>query len=172
MSAVQGANALYFLTEPLEQPSRLPAVRQYGVTDWSSQFLPKKPPQSAALKFEEYRIVHDTPASYLEHDLDEIQRTFIYATAAPVRIFLSSRRAIRATLLDSVPQLRISFGSECLFRLELPNDDDGYQTMYVVAIWSGSVQSAVHALRQFEETWWLDHMKPSTAELAFVYEIT
>lgn len=169
MSALQGANALY-LQAPKES-HYLPST-QFGITDWGFQHeLPRRTVRSATSIFPDRTSMQHTQTNHLEQEIAELRKIYIFPACEPIRLFLARRHAVRTVLLQALPQLRASFGSEHIFRLELSKEDDDSQTMYAVAICHGSVHTAVQALRQFEEDWWLDHMNSSTTDLAFVYEI-
>lgn len=164
MSALQGANALLF-----EKAAVALAPSRRGVTDWpvTSQ-VPRKTAASVTLLD---RLEPQQHRFHLDRERDELRRSYVFSSEASIWLFLVAHSAIRATLRDALPHLQASFGHDRVFSLELSREEESSPTLYAVAIWPDSVQSAVRALRQFEEDWWLDRMTPATTELAFVYEI-
>ncbi len=164
MSASQGASAALFD----QQAVPLPPL-QRGLTEWPVTAVPAR---KAAVSITmvnrpdpRQRVFH------LDWEKDELRRSYIFSSEASVWLFLVAHSAIRTTLRDALPHLQASFGRDRIFCLQLSREEDGSLFLHAVVIWPDSVQSAVHALRQFEEDWWLDRMTPATAELAFVYEI-
>jgi hypothetical protein len=104
-------------------------------------------------------------------DIDRLKRSYGFPQDDSVTVFLAHHRALPVVLLSAVPHLREAFGPEGIFNLEVSTDDDGSQTLYAVAVWHDTVQTAAAALERFEESWWLDHMVANTADLAFTYEL-
>ena len=118
-----------------------------------------------------YPLPYDSRSTYhLEEDQEALRKAFIFHDAARVWKFLIRHRAVRQKLIDAVPELEKAFELRGLFKLELSQGDDD-PMIYAVAVWNGSIQSAVDMLRKFEEDWWLDNMSAATTNLAFVYEI-
>jgi len=165
MSAAQGANAIYLVPPP-------PPLTETnsGVTTWV-QVVPKKPVRPTQSIFGT-GIAANGRTTYIDVRMAELQKIYIFPDVEAIRRFLVLRHTVLSTLMDAIPELRSSFGQENIFRLELSRDDEHSQTLYAVAIWPGPIHAAVQALRRFEEDWWLDRMTSSTADLAFVYEIT
>lgn len=85
--------------------------------------------------------------------------------------FLIARSAVRALLRDAVPELRATFGAANIINLEVSRDEDGFETMYAVAIWQAEGRRAAEALNNFLENWWLQRMNAATSDLAFVYKL-
>jgi len=160
MTGLQGANSVYLYQEQVGRPHS-----GQGMTVWPLNNAVVRKPAASATPIDRRQTVH------LDCELDELRRGYVFSVESSIRPFLVKNRAIRATLRDALSQLQASFGHDRVFSLELSTEEEGSPTLYAVTIWPDSVQSAVRALRQFEESWWLDHMTQSTTNLAFVYEI-
>jgi len=50
-------------------------------------------------------------------------------------------------------------------------DEDGAQTLYVVAVWSGDVQDVRIALEHFDAQWWIANSRQASGDLCFTYEL-
>lgn len=164
MSAFQAAPVVRFQPAVALAPASL-----RGLSIFAQQTdLPRKAPAAVTLV---PRLEPQQQVFHLDLDKAELRRSYVFTSEASVWLFLVAHSAIRATLRDALPHLQAAFGTDRIFCLQLSKDEDGSPYLYAVAVWQGPVQSAVRALRQFEEDWWLDRMTPATAELAFVYEI-
>jgi hypothetical protein len=119
----------------------------------------------------------DTEALFLagykafEDDINRLKQSYVFTSGRALDLFLASRRAIVSTLSEAIVPLRLAFGEDRLFQLELSVDEYDTPTIYGIAVWRGSVASASQAFEAFSESWWLDHMTPATSDLAFIYRI-
>jgi hypothetical protein len=103
--------------------------------------------------------------------LAEVRRYFVLPADASVSTFLSGHRAITQILLEAAVQLRACFAPTAVFNLRAPIDESGSQTLYVVAMWPGSLQDVRRALATFDDTWWFAHSRRALGYLAFTYEL-
>jgi hypothetical protein len=78
---------------------------------------------------------------------------------------------ISQLLLEAVGQLGGCFGAGAVFVLRAPTDESGAQTLYVVAMWPGSIRDVRRALAAFDEAWWIEHSAQASGYLAFTYEL-
>ncbi len=172
MNALQNyltKNSLSDLKFPAPRP-----LRQNGITDWNYQPGHFRKPAHAE---NEIRFTADAPAFYrraqlhVDQEISELKKSYGFPVEEIVRISLQRDPAVRSILRLAVPELHASFGADKVFNLEVSRDEDGSEMLYAIAVWPGSVQTAVLALRRFEEGWWLDQMAPGITNLAFTYEI-
>ena len=78
---------------------------------------------------------------------------------------------MRNALRQATPYLRDCFGEETIYNLELSIDEDDGCTLFALAVWKADARSGSRALSHFLESWWLDQMDDSTADLAFAYKL-
>jgi hypothetical protein len=172
MSALQGLDAGFLFTNVQANPVR--ENQTEGLTKWHHEEILRKPPQrEGAIEFEIEKaraLIRDSQRRTHE-DIDNLKKSYVFPADNAVDIFLANHRALPPVLLAAASHLEDSFGPETIFNLEVSTDDDDSQTLYAVAVWHDTVQTAVEALERFEENWWLDHMTPSTKDLAFTYEL-
>jgi hypothetical protein len=135
--------------------------------------LHKPPQREGILVFEisQARTLFQRSQTILDQDISDLKRSFGFPANESVAIFLAHHRSIPPILLAAVPRLKEYFGQDNIFNLEVSMDDDHSQTLYAVAIWHGTVQTAAQALDAFAENWWLDRMASTTADLVFTYQL-
>jgi hypothetical protein len=169
MSIAQLATAA-FLTEPLT-PS-FSEQRSEGATLWNFQeAIQRKPPKRSGLvAFDENNMALQA-REILEGELTDLKMSYGFPADEHITEFLIDHPSIRSALREAVPHLREFFGQEGIFNLQLHPEEDDSEMLYAIAVWHGAVHLAAQALAAFEEHWWLDHMIPATAELAFTYEV-
>jgi hypothetical protein len=172
MTSPQGLNANLF--QPKYYPSATPEKPpRGGLTTWGDQQPVRKTPKTEGSLFDisKSRAFFQNNQVALDQDLTNLRKSYGFPADDSVATFLANRRAISSVLLSAVPHLKEYFGADSIVNLEVSTDDDDSQTLYAVAVWHKTVPTAAHALANFSENWWLDHMTPSTADLAFTYEI-
>jgi hypothetical protein len=169
MTSTQGANANYYSPETQVLSSVQRHLR--GLTSWDQEMPPRKPPQAAGVFGLDDRTTERCLREILDREIEELKRAYGFVGDNAITTFLIDHRGIRAVLKEGITYLHQFFGAQTIFNLELSREEDGSQTLYAIAVWRGAIQDAVHALSAFEESWWLDHMTPATAELAFTYDI-
>ena len=109
----------------------------------------------------------------LEHAaaLNELRRYFVLPGDSSVSAFLTGHRALLQILFEAADHLKLCFGSDAVLNLRTRIDDSGAQTLYVVAMWRGSVLDVRQALSRFDDTWWLAHLPRASGRLVFTYEL-
>jgi hypothetical protein len=101
----------------------------------------------------------------------ELKKFFVLSGEASVKSFLFERRSLPQLLLEAVSELKTYFGRETVFRLTAPTDGFGSQTLYAVAVWPGAAADVRHALKKFDECWWLSRSHQAAGYLTFTYEL-
>ena len=131
------------------------------------------PQREGAVIFEiaQARELYEQNRDRITHDIEALKRSYVFADDA-VDQFLTGHPAIPGVLRDAIQPLKDSFGADKIFRLEVSVDDDDSKMLYGIALCRGTVRAAAHALDNFAENWWLDHMTPNTTDLAFIYRIS
>ena len=71
---------------------------------------------------------------------------------------------------EAIPYLRQAFGEECQILLRLQSTEEGPLYKMTVHLLPQYDRNPDQALRQFEETWWLDNCHRSEGNLVFDYE--
>ena len=172
MTGPQGLNAAYL------QPDYPPPVSEQalqGLTRWHDQgAMLRKPPQregAIVVELSRARELFQRSQTMLDQDLAELRKCYGFPANDSVANFLANHRAITAVLISATPLLREYFGHDSVLNLEVSTDEDESQTLYAIIVWHEDVHTAAEALDQFEENWWLDHMSPSTTDLAFTYKL-
>jgi hypothetical protein len=74
-------------------------------------------------------------------------------------------------LLEARPHLDSTFGNGVIKKLEIIQDDEGYDTLYCSVIVTGSVTEARSSLRHFDEQWWVEHCNQVNGKLNFDFEL-
>jgi hypothetical protein len=100
----------------------------------------------------------------------ELARHYIFSQEASVKDFLRSHRALPQLLLSALPHLRRHFGN-IVFSLRAASDDDGWQALYVDALWPGHATDALAAIDQFEDQWWIANSSAAAGSLNFTYRL-
>lgn len=162
------------LSEQYGQMSSSPKDRVRGLTDWTQTDPPRKAPQregSMNLEISQARALYEQSRDRIKRQIEDLRASYVFASDAVDR-FLFDHQAIAAILREAVEPLNASFGPDKVFRLEVHIDEDDSTMLYAVALWRDSVRAAAQALDDFVEAWWLDHMTPSTTDLAFIYKIS
>jgi hypothetical protein len=134
--------------------------------------IPRKAPQREGISIE-IATVHaafEQGRATLATEIASLQTLYLFADSE-VNNFLRQSGTLRATLRQAIDPLRTSFGADKLFNLEISRDEDGFETMYVVAIWQADAPAATGALHHFLETWWLQRMSAGNSDLAFAYKL-
>jgi hypothetical protein len=103
--------------------------------------------------------------------LGKVRKYYVLPSDSSVVRFLSEHQTLSPLLLEAVPYLKSSFGEHAVFSLRAPIDDSGSQTLYAVAVWSGSAQSAREALEYFDDRWWIKNSQTALGHLTFTYEL-
>lgn len=150
-----------------------PEEKPQGLTNWARPELARKAPQrEGVIVFEiaQARTLYEQSRDSTTRDIDELKTFYVFADDA-VDQFLTDHRALPAILREAIEPLKNSFGADRVFRLEVSIDEDDSKMLYGIALWRDSVRAAARAFDNFAESWWLDHMTPNTADLAFIYKI-
>lgn len=150
-----------------------PEEKFQGLTNWARPELRRKIPQREGVVVFEIahaRILFEQGQDRTTQEIEELKASYVFADAA-VDQFLTEHRALPGILREAVEPLRNSFGGDSVFRLEVAIDEDDSKMLYGIVLWRDGVRTAAQALDKFAESWWLDHMTPNTADLAFIYRI-
>lgn len=170
MSAL-GANATYFEQHYPPEPGH----QGQGLINRNYQsFTERRPVKSEGTNFKHITFVAaytNEASSALDEQISSLRRDYGFSDPTVVTKFLRRHRTIRTVLQNALPQLQDTFGVDKIFNLEVSKDEDGFETMYAVAIWQEDVGSASKALHEFLENWWLHHMNAATSDLAFIYKL-
>ena len=134
--------------------------------------IPRKAPQREGISIEitTVRAAFERGRATLATEIASLQTLYLFADSE-VNNFLRQSGTLRATLRQAIDPLRTSFGADKLFNLEISRDEDGFETIYAVAIWQADAPAASAALHHFLETWWLQHMSAANSDLAFAYKL-
>jgi hypothetical protein len=103
--------------------------------------------------------------------IEDVRREFVLPSDESVIAFLDEHRTIAQILLSAAGPLKECFGADVIFTLRMPADDIGSPTLYAVVMWPGSVRDVRRALRQFDDSWWLEHLPQAAGHLSFTYEL-
>jgi hypothetical protein len=107
-----------------------------------------------------------------EHALlvTEVRRYYVMPDELSVRDFLRNHRRIPPLLLEALPHLR-RFFANTIFTLRATSDENGWQMLYVGALWPGEPRDALAALNQFDDAWWIANSYPAGTSLTFTYKL-
>jgi hypothetical protein len=103
--------------------------------------------------------------------LADVRRYYVLPADVSIPTFLSGHRTITPILLEAAFHLRACFAPTAVFNLRAPIDESGSQTLYVVAMWPGSLQDVRRALAKFDDAWWFAHSRRASGYLVFTYEL-
>jgi hypothetical protein len=106
-----------------------------------------------------------------EEDLKLLQKEYVFTEPKSVESFLKSHRYLMPILMEALPQLKRSFGSDVTFQLSVSPDENPPKTIYGVVAWKGSLGDARSALKSFDESWWLESIKKASGRVVFDYEL-
>jgi hypothetical protein len=143
--------------------------RQTSGHDWTGVALPFLSAHGTATYQDHETRMTDFAAEH-EAVLREIRKSYVFPPDASVTLFLTEHRSISQLLLEAVPHLDACFGQDAVFHLRAPIDESGFQTLYAVAIWPGSVGCVRDALAAFDH-WWTPQSGRARGHLTFTYEL-
>jgi hypothetical protein len=154
-------------------PARENYLQGMNDSNWSSPYVPTKPPQreGVLIDFASITLRISQNQAAVSKDIDDLKAIYVFADDS-IDCFLEEHRAHRNILRQAIEPLKASFGTDKVFRLEINSDEDDCRTLYGVTLWRDSVRTAAQALSAFVEDWWLDHMNADTRDLAFIYRIS
>jgi hypothetical protein len=81
------------------------------------------------------------------------------------------RNRLRGLLLSARDPLNDAFGEASVKKLKLIRDDEGFETLFCLVLVSCDLAAARHALRSFDQRWWLRHSDQAAGRLNFDFEL-
>ena len=102
---------------------------------------------------------------------DELNSRFIVTTNHRETLRFIEANDLTHVLLDSVKHVNAAFGESSLKTLALVEDDEGFQSLFCLVIFPGTLQDARTALKSFDNAWWLQHARQFGSKLNFDFEL-
>lgn len=104
-------------------------------------------------------------------DFRKLNREYLLENRSEVEMFIHDHRSTVGILLEAVPNLRAAFGAEAILQLRVGIEEETTKVIYGIVIWKESLDSARSALRQFDDSWWLNNVKRASGRIVFDYEL-
>jgi len=95
-----------------------------------------------------------------------LEEVYVFEERARVAEFVEQNR-LRGLLLEARDPLVAAFGEAAVKKLSVVEDDEGSQALFCSIGISGSIDDARHALRLFDQRWWLAHCDKVSGKLNF-----
>lgn len=148
-----------------------PKVRPYSVeqsSGWSIQPSSKKPPRPVG----DVRVAwvgarQEFPADNATKELDA---AYVIEDRQRVIQFILENR-LQGLLVQASGPLEEAFTKDTVKKLSLVRDEEGFETLFCLAMVSGELQPARLALQAFDDQWWLDYSAQVDGKLNFDFEL-
>lgn len=118
--------------------------------------------------------VSDQQAQPFEGDyqgaIAEVRNLYVLPSDSSALDFLNDHPALPQLLIDASPQLKKYFG-DTVFALRVSSDEDGWETLFADALWSGDAREALLLLDRFEDEWGIPNWQPARGSLIFTYRL-
>jgi hypothetical protein len=102
--------------------------------------------------------------------LDGLERIYVIDDRSSVLSFIERNR-LRDLLLEAKTPLGGAFGNlSTINTLRLVRDDEGFDTLFCVVQFRGTVEAGMQALASFDEQWWLSRSHQCEGKLNFDFE--
>jgi hypothetical protein len=102
---------------------------------------------------------------------EKLLSVFVFEDAKTVRSFLGDHPSIPDFLIGAAPLLKKSFGDSAVLQLQIPLDDEIPTTIYAVALWDGTLESARAALKKFDDAWGTSNSHTASGRIVFDYQL-
>ncbi len=102
--------------------------------------------------------------------LSGLKEVYVFEDRARVAAFVEQNR-LRNLLLEAHDPLVAAFGRLAIKKLSLVEDDEGSETLFCSIAVSGTLDEARHALKSFDQGWWLAHCAKVGRKLNFDFEL-
>ncbi len=107
------------------------------------------------------------PAAENFEALDEI---YVWDDRATVLRFIEEAH-VRGLLLEARLALDEAFGIDAIKYLSLVRDDEGFDTLFCLVRTRAQLEIAMHALREFDERWWLARSREVAGKVNFDFDL-
>jgi hypothetical protein len=155
--------------EFLNTPVIGPAVAFAAINEQTQlRELPTRPEQIGELQ----HIVQQTCYGVTHKDLAlrELEQLYVLEDRSTVSEFIERNR-LRELLLEAGGPLNAAFGQAVVKKLTLLEDDEGFETLFCLALIPGDMHQAMLALKSFDERWWLARSRRVAGKLNFDLEL-
>jgi len=102
--------------------------------------------------------------------LMELEQLYVLEDRSKVVEFIEQNR-LRELLIEAVGPLNAAFGEAVVKKLTLLEDDEGFETLFCLALIPGDMHQAMLALKSFDERWWLARSGRVGGKLNFDLEL-
>jgi hypothetical protein len=127
-------------------------------------------PQSEALdNLISYSAFDDRSVALSSERRKSLELVYSFKDKSSVLRFIECNR-LYTVLDESLNPIRQAFGAVPL-RLEVLRDGEGSTALICFIVWSGEMQQARTALRQFDRQWWFSRAKQAKSKLTFDFEL-
>lgn len=103
--------------------------------------------------------------------LDRIEKNFVLEDRLRLLEFLKRNILLTQVLLEAVPHLRESFGTDVPLILRFSWEDESSRTVYGIVPWTGALVNARTALDRFDVAWWRKNSYRTGGRIVFDYEL-
>lgn len=129
------------------------------------------------LSFEQPEITASTDRSSLQFIAEDteamaaLKREYVLPRDSSVEEYLAGHRSVVPVLMEGARRLRDLLGPTLVLSLSVLIDDFSSRTLYASIMWRGNVNDVRHALKHFDESWWIAHSGDTGGDLCFTYEL-
>src|SRR5208337_4117371 len=102
--------------------------------------------------------------------LKELEQLYVLEDRSEVAAFIERNR-LRELLLEAGGPLNAAFGEAVVKKLSLLEDDEGFETLFCLALIPGDMHQTMLALESFDERWWLARSGRVGGKLNFDLEL-
>jgi hypothetical protein len=106
----------------------------------------------------------------LDREIEGLDTTYLIENRPEVARFIEENR-LRTILLEARQPLNAAFGERPVKTLTLIRDDEGFDTLFCLVMVPGDMQEARHALRSFDQKWWLARSAEAAGRLNFDFQL-
>jgi hypothetical protein len=125
---------------------------------------------------EQHNILADLEWQMIAHEaefsdtLDSLKKRFIFVNSTAVQEFLRKNRSLAPLLMDALPHLVNSFGSQTPLALDLLSEETDARIIYAIALCQASAANSRAALGRFDDLWLIPNLSKINGRIVFTYE--